>query len=185
MYQKSVWKGMVWDRAWSLENMAWRIEYRLQQSLDLVSAINPNPNYLTWWALSDKYPERISMCETMTRLVCHASLLLIDDIRLKKQTILSRCCPLCDSSVPDDVKHLVLQCPSTEQRRIDMYAELRQCTVNLEARLNEIPEEILPILLGKCLTGYTTDQMEDIWIVAGSHIDRMYRENLITKSGIG
>ena len=22
MYQKSVWKGMVWDRAWSLENMA-------------------------------------------------------------------------------------------------------------------------------------------------------------------
>ena len=43
MYQKSVWKRMVWDRAWSLENMAWRIEYRLQQSLDLVSAINPNP----------------------------------------------------------------------------------------------------------------------------------------------
>ena len=57
--------------------------------------------------------------------------------------------------------------------------------VSLEARMNEIPEEILPILLGKCLIGYTFDQMEDLWIVAGSHIDRMYRENLISKSGIG
>ena len=66
-----------------------------------------------------------------------------------------------------------------------MFADLRQCTDNLEARLNEIPEEILPILLGKYLTGYTSDQVEDMWIVAGFHIDRMYRENLITKSGIG
>ena len=73
MYQKSVWKKMVWDRAWSLEEMVWRIEYRLQKSLDLVCSINPNPEYLTWWALSDKYPEYINICETMARLVCHAS----------------------------------------------------------------------------------------------------------------
>ena len=125
------------------------------------------------------------MCESMARLICHASLLRMDDVRLKKQTMLSRCCPLCDLSAPDDVKHLVLQCPSSERRRIDMFADLEQCTVRLEARINEIPEEILPILLGKCLIGYTFDQMEDLWIVAGSHIDRMYRENLISKSGIG
>ena len=76
------WKNLVWERAWSLEEMYWRIEYRLQKSLDLVRAINPNPEYLTWWALSDKYPEYINMCETMARLVCHASLLKMDDVRL-------------------------------------------------------------------------------------------------------
>ena len=109
MYQKSVWKKMVWDRAWSLEEMVWRIEYRLQKSLDLVCSINPNPEYLTWWALSDKYPEYINICETMARLVCHASLLRMDDVRLKKLTMFARCCPLCELSAPDDVKHLVLQ----------------------------------------------------------------------------
>ena len=122
MYQKSVWKKMVWDRAWSLEEMVWRIEYRLQKSLDLVCSINPNPEYLTWWAMSDKYPEYINICETMARLVCHASLLRMDDVRLKKLTMFARCCPLCELSAPDDVKHLVLQCPSSERKRGDMFS---------------------------------------------------------------
>ena len=125
------------------------------------------------------------MCETMSRLVCHASLLRMDDVRLKKFSAFARCCPLCDLSAPDDVKHLVLQCPSTERSRMDMFAELSQCTISLEVRINEIPEEILSVLLGKCLIGYAPDQMEDLWMVAGTYIVRMYRENLVLKSGIG
>ena len=185
IYQKSVWKKMVWDRAWSIEDMFWKVEYRLQRSLDLVSATNPGPRYLTWWALSDKFPEYISMCETMSRLVCHASLLRMDDLRLKKQSIYARCCPLCDCAAPDDVYHLVLQCPSSERRRVDMFSDFEQHGISLEARINENPEEILPILLGKCKIGFSFEQMEELWIIAGIYIHSMYRENLILKRGIG
>ena len=185
MCQKNVWRKLVWERAWSLEDMYWRIEYKLQKSLDLVSAINPNPEYLTWWALSDRYPEYISICETMARLVCHASLLKMDDVRLKKLSMFSRCCPLCELAAPDDVKHLVLQCPSSEHKRGDMFADLEKCAVSLEARIDEVPEETLSILLGKCKTGYSFEQMEEFWILAGIYIHRMYRENLLLKQGIG
>ena len=172
MYPKSIWKKMVWDKAWAIENMSWRIEYRLRKSLDLVSAINPSPEY-------------ISMCEAMSRLVCHASLLKMDDVRLKKLTMFSRCCPLCELSAPDDVKHLVLQCPSSEKRRRDMFSDFEQRAISLEARINENSEEILPILLGKCMIDYTFEQMEELWIVAGTYIHGMYRENLVLKRGIG
>ena len=184
MYQKNVWKKLVWEGAWSLEDMYWRIEYRLNKSLDLVSAINPGPKYLTWWALSDRYPEYISICETMALLVCHASLLKMDDVRLKKLTTFSRCCPLCELSAPDDVKHLVLQCPSLERKRGDMFSDLEKCA-SLEARIDEAPEEILPILLGKCKTEYSFEQMEEFWILAGIYIHGMYRENLMLKRCIG
>ena len=185
LYQKSTWKKIVWDRAWSLEDMFWKVEYMLQKSLDLVSSINSSPRYLTWWALSDKYPEYMYMCETMSRLVCHASLLRMDDLRLKKSTMYDRCCPLCCLTVPDNVYHLVMQCPSSERRRREMFSDIEHCAVSLEARLNENPEEILPLLLGKCKIGYSFEQMEELWIVAGIHIHRMYRENLTIKRGIG
>ena len=74
VYEKTAWKKIIWDRAWSLEDTFWRGECNLQRNLDLISVINPNPRYLTWWALSDRYPSLIYFCETLGRLVCHASL---------------------------------------------------------------------------------------------------------------
>ena len=109
----------------------------------------------------------------------------MDDVRLKKLTMFSRCCPLCELSALDDVKHLVLQCPSSERKRGDMFSDLEKCAVSLEARIYEAPEKIFPILLGKCKTGYSFEQMEEFWILAGIYIHGMYRENLVLKSGIG
>ena len=83
------------------------------------------------------------------------------------------------------MNHLALQCPSSERRRRNMFSDLEQCAVSLEARINENPEEILPILLGKCKIGYLFEQMEELWIVAGIYIHGMYRENLVLKPGIG
>ena len=184
-YQKGHWRKMVWERAWSLEDVFWKIEYRLRRSLDLISSVNYGPRYLTLWALSDKYPEHINMCETMSRFVCHASLLKMDDLRLKKLTMYYECCPLCELSAPDDVEHLVLQCPSTEQKRRDMFYDIDQCFRSLGARTFENAEDILPILLGKCRVGYSFEQMEELWIIAGKYIHGMYRENLTLKRGIG
>ena len=55
MYSKGIWKGMVWARAWDLEDVFWQVEFRTRRHLDLISRISSNCKYLTWWYLSDKY----------------------------------------------------------------------------------------------------------------------------------
>ena len=89
--------------------------------------INSSPKYLTLWALSRKNPELIKICETMARLVCHASLLWADDIRLKHLPEYTKSCPPCDLAAPDDVRHLILQCPSSEVTHMAMFSNLDTC----------------------------------------------------------
>ena len=57
MFSKEVWKRMVWDRGWSLEDTYWSLEARLYKDLDLIVRVCSRPQYLTWWALSNKFPE--------------------------------------------------------------------------------------------------------------------------------
>ena len=184
VYEKATWKKIIWDRAWSLEDTFWRVECNLQRNLDLISVINPSPRYLTWWALSDRYPSLIYFCETLGRLVCHASLLRMDDIRLKGLPAFARACPLCDLSAPDDARHLILQCTSSEDSRNLMFAEI---TARMEAGNPHfsLTGDILSILLGKQCEGYSFEQMECLWVISGKYIHEMYRENLRQKEGIG
>ena len=83
-YTKYVWKCKVWDRAWNLEDVYWRLQFNACKSLDIIGLSSPDCRYLTWWYLSDKYPQTIRSCEIVARLVCHASLLKTDDVRLKR-----------------------------------------------------------------------------------------------------
>ena len=82
-YPKSLWKTMVWERGWSLEDTFWRLEARLHKELDLILRVCPETWFLIWWNLSNKFPDMIMICETMAPILCHASLLKCDDIRLK------------------------------------------------------------------------------------------------------
>ena len=75
LYEKSTWKKLIWDKAWSLENLYWRIEANLSRSLDVLTLVNPNTRYLVWWSMSDRDHTCMYFCETMARIVCHASLL--------------------------------------------------------------------------------------------------------------
>ena len=68
-YPKSAWKGMVWSRAWELEDVFWNIQFQALQSLDLIRNVNLNCSYLTWWYLSDKVPTAMKRCETLAHLV--------------------------------------------------------------------------------------------------------------------
>ena len=63
IYPKSVWKNIVWERGWSLEDTHWCLEAKLHKELDLLTLINPNSRYLTWWSLSNTFPEMIHFCE--------------------------------------------------------------------------------------------------------------------------
>ena len=149
-----------------------------------ISLINPSLRYLTWWALSDKYPSCIYFCETVARIVRHGSLLRMDNMRLKGSSAFARACPLCDLAAPDDAKHLILQCPSSENIRRKMFTEV---AAHMEAGdpLFHLTGDILSILLGESLVGYSFEQMERLWLISGKSIHDMYRDNLRQKEGIG
>ena len=94
-YAKFAWKTKVWDRAWDLEDVYWRLQFNVCRSLDIIGLTSPDCRYLTWWYLSDKYPRAMKSCEIVARLVCHASLLKADDVRLKRLNKSDRVCNLC------------------------------------------------------------------------------------------
>ena len=66
-----------------------------------------------------------------------------------------------------------------------MFTELEVHANSLEVTVLEVPDDTLPLLLGKCPRNTTFIQMETLWIIAGKHIHEMYRENLKLKRGIG
>ena len=87
---RSVWKQKVRDRAWSLEDTYWRIQILVHKNLDLLDKVISGSLYLNWWRISDRYPERIMQWETAAKIVCHASLLKVNDARFKCLSIINR-----------------------------------------------------------------------------------------------
>ena len=86
-----------------------------------------------------------------------------------------------NSLMEDDghnVKHLILQCPTFQQEQTDLFNEIRSLSRNISANLLDNEQDVLSILLGKYVENYTEEQMEGIWIVAGRHIDLMYRKKV-------
>ena len=75
--------------------------------------------------VSDRYPQTMKSCEILAKLVCHASLLKTDDVRLKRLHRSARTCALCDLYEEDNVRHLVMQCPSMQTERTEMFNDLR------------------------------------------------------------
>ena len=137
--------------------MYWRVERNLHRSLDLINMISPENRFLTWWSISDKIPSLTAMCETLSKLVCHASLLKVDDVWLKGSTLATRFCTLCDMGQEEDVRHLVLQCSVFEYERSEMFEEIRQLPNNVDTNILDNELDILGILLGKSVDGYLID----------------------------
>ena len=79
-FSKNGRKVRVWARGCELEDVYWQVQLRVCKNLDLISRTSQNCRYLTWWYLSDIFPEKMRICETLARLVCHASLLKTDDV---------------------------------------------------------------------------------------------------------
>ena len=185
MFSKFEWKKKVWARASDLEDVFWEVEFRTRKHLDIIRRTSSSCIYLTWWYLSDKYPHMMSMCETIAKLVCHASLLKSDDVRLRRLNRSSRFCSLCDLSEEDNVNHLVLQCPRLQAERNAMFVEIRALRPGNETIFENGTCDTLGILLGQPVERLSLDNMDDVWLTAGTHISHMYRQNLNLREGIG
>ena len=169
VYPKSVWKKRVWDRGWSLEDTYWCLEARLHREPDLLIRICPNPRYLIWWSLSNKYPGTIRMCEVMAKILSHASLLKCDDVRLKRLPRGNRICSQRNLYVMEDIFHITMQCSGTQQLRAAMFDEFEQHP-DVREILTRYEHEIMPICLGKYPNDCDLDAMEKLWHISGKHI---------------
>ena len=151
--------------------------------MDLLSNVCTASRYVIWWQIADKFHFLISECEIMVKILCHASLLRVDDVRLKSLPIATRLCAQCDHSAIDDANHLVMQCPGTQPMRNDLFNELKNLDGGHGKTLLESNVNIFWVLMGKPCEGIPDSSMVSIWITAARHISRMYKWKL--KQGIG
>ena len=184
IFAKSVWKNMVWSRGWSLEDTHWCLEARLHRELDLLTMLNPKSRYLTWWSLSNRFPETLHFCETLARIVSHASLLKCDDVRLKQQPRSNRVCSLCNLYAIEDIFHVTMQCPGTHQLREAMFNDLK-VDPEVEEVLTVYERETLKLCLGKYPDDCDWYTMEKLWCKSGKHISGIYRYVLSQRQGVG
>ena len=70
---KRVWSKLIWDRAWKLEDANWQASNLILKDIDLLINTMGETKYITWWSISDMDYRLMSMCEDMSKLVCHAS----------------------------------------------------------------------------------------------------------------
>ena len=96
LLSKKKWSICIWEKAWLIEDLYWESTTMLNIDNDILVRAMMRAKYLTWWVLSDKFPNLINICEMMAKLVCHASKLKGDDVRLKGLTPSFRACTECD-----------------------------------------------------------------------------------------
>ena len=72
------------------------------------------------------------ICECLARLICHASSLKPDDVRLKGLSPINRVCSACDMYLVEDVFHMIMQCPMHASACRSMQEELYRYDPELE-----------------------------------------------------
>ena len=184
-YPKLLWKNKVLNRAWALEDVYWRIEIQSRRSLDLLRRIDSGCRYLSWWFLSDTHPAMMYMCENLSNIVCHASLLKTYDVRLKRLTLAAKFCKLCNLSAIDDANHLVMQCPALQVVKNQMFDEIRGIPDGTCALMLDHCDDVLSYLIGRQKVDFSIEQMVNIWKISGKYINVMYGMNLRSRKGIG
>ena len=169
---KSQWKKLVWERAWLYENNQWDLNAAENQKFDLIKQVSLAPGYSVWWSIADQFQGFMRKCETMVKLLCHASHLKCDDVRLIRASYRAKSCTLCENAAYEDVNHMIMQCSFHSDTRREMYEELNRIIPNIETMCS------LGVLLGKCIDGWDYGGMVPIWMVFCTYIVKMYYDVL-------
>ena len=114
---KRAWSKLIWERAWKLEDANLRASNMIFKDNDILSLTVCDTRYITGWQISDLDFRLMKMCETMSKLVCHANLLKRDDCRLKRLPMSNRTCINCDMYCIEDITHILMQCPYYQDDR--------------------------------------------------------------------
>ena len=89
------------------------------------------------------------------------------------------------SSIPETVRHLVMQCPENERSKEILFIEIVKVDELFNERCANAADQVFFWLLGKPIEGVNIDTMTNIWIVAGYHICNMYNARIHQGEGVG
>ena len=134
------------------------------------------PCYLKWWILSDQIPYIMRDCEIMAKLVCESSLLKDHDYRLKSLSSSYKVCTQCMLGIREDLMHIIMQCPDTDDIRREMFEVLNSIEDNYVQDILKEHQEVFYALMGKHVAEIPFESMIKIWRISSKHVSRMCRQ---------
>ena len=182
---KVTWSKLIWSKAWQIDDIYWHTTSVLNKNNDLLMKICSTSRYLPWWELSDISPDMIGICETMSRLICHASRLKSDDLRLKGCSPCTRVCSNCDMFVIEDLFHVIMQCPHNEEKMRVAQHSIIAIDVMIKVAFKESPDQVFNWLIGKDIPCVDRGMMYKVWAISGECISGIYKQICRVRSGIG
>ena len=124
VYSRKQWRDIVWKRAWEIDNQDWYYRTQFFSITAHLKSIMDTVKPLVWWQLGDHSPELMQQCETMSKLICRASRLKSDCYMYKNDCINRPYCDMCNNFAIENVEHLLMHCPSLNEKREKMLKEI-------------------------------------------------------------
>ena len=183
VWSKYEWRKKIWEKARDLDACVWRVNERCYHNLDLLSGVCEHSECLIWWEIANNDYSMLNRCETIVKILSHSSMLRMDDVRLKGRPIAERFCTSCDLAAPEDARHFIMECPKLQALRSCMFDRLSSINDGSGQAILASQCDILLVLLGRPVRGFSDDQMVKFWCISATHITLMYNERL--REGIG
>ena len=165
---KAMWRRLVWDKVWAMENEWWSNKMAEDRHLSLFKQVSEAPAYSIWWQIADVDRSYMKQCEVMVRILCHCTVLKDDDFRLKRATIWDKMCTLCDLAAIEDARHMIMQCPYHTDLRVKLQDKISRICPDFGTR------EVFKTILGKPIEGIDAQNMCRIWKIGCEYTARMY-----------
>ena len=185
VYSKAKWAEMCWERAWARDDEYWKSSAMLHRDNNIMSRVLPETGYLCWWQMADYNQGLMRMCENLVKIICRASKLKSDDPSLKGALYSVKACELCESYAPEDIFHILMQCPFFEEQRRLMYEKIYLVRPQAQRVFEENPPNVFAWLLGKNIDGLNPEDMHEVWEVSGYMINSMYTQVVKMRKGVG
>ena len=79
---KRKYSELICGKGWKLGDKYWRAANTMNKKNDLLACTVNGARYMIWWQLSDSDTSMMKICECIAKILCHTSLLKVDDYRL-------------------------------------------------------------------------------------------------------
>ena len=106
----------------------------------------------------------------MAKLVCDAGLLKSTDYRLKGKSFSSKIRGNCDLGIIEDINHLLMQCPSYSEERMNLHQSLNMLETITATQIVNDPVNYFHNIMGKQPENVEFQDMIEIWLLTGEHI---------------
>ena len=137
---KNKWAELIWGKGWLLDDNYWRAVNTMNKENDLLNCTMEGTRYTVWWQLTDIAHHMVKECECIARILCHTSLLKVDDYRLKDSPHSSRTCELCNQYALESIHHLLMQCPGMHEEQKGLHEQLSLVAPEIIEKFAEEPQ---------------------------------------------